>query len=175
MQRSAANMQLATLRLHPTDPNLVILAVPADLNSTIGRFEPARLSTQHKGYLVHNDHLDALGRFLALQNVAVADERALASQPTTTPAAWTRRPNMVLKCFACGYTQRDGPYGTCQAEECGNCNTCHNCGVADLRAHMLTVDEQIEINRRGLAKIDIAWMEADYVKQERSKEKTGGD
>jgi hypothetical protein len=139
-------MRVATLRRHPTDANFVLLAVGAELNPTMGRFEPARLSTEHRAYLIHADDIDALGRFLRIHNVAVADERHGIGTPTAPK--WTRAAFKVVKCWDCDCTQRK-----CD-EQCHHCQRCHNCDSGSLNTeHEIDADEQREINARGLAKI----------------------
>jgi hypothetical protein len=136
-------MRVATLRKHPTDPDFVLLAVGPELNPTMGRFEPARLSNQHKAYLIHATDVEALGRFLRIHNVAVADERRRAA--TAIAPAFTRRPFACIKCYDCDYTQRE-----CD-EHCYRCDRCHSCGGSSLGAYTLDPDEQRDINTRGVA------------------------
>lgn len=139
-------MHAAVLKAHPTDPNTLILDTPPDLKHVMGRFEAARYTSNY-GYLFHIDHLDAMRRFLQLNNVAVMDDRP---QPTAGPPRYRRGQEPVLKCAACGYTQRED---SCQTgpDECGNCGRCHNCGANQLGPHFVTADEQADINHRGLA------------------------
>jgi hypothetical protein len=138
-------MHIATLRPHPTDPNFAVLAVGPDVNPILGRFEPARLSPQHKGYLIHDTDIDSLVRFLRIHGVALADERA---KPTTaTPPTFVKKPFGALKCANCGYTQREE---SCD-EDCRWCRVCHGCEAPALQPHVIQLAEQRVINERGLA------------------------
>src|SRR5262245_14855130 len=67
--------ELVRLTPHPTDAHIVIIHIPHRHNDLMARYEPARLSVELHGYLLHTDHLDSFERFAAYAGLYVIDER----------------------------------------------------------------------------------------------------
>lgn len=90
-------MILVKIRRHLRHTGIVVVSVPEDGNALMGRFGPARLSPSDRGYLVPDEQVDALLRFLARHDVRVLDERD-APVTDTAPAKYDPLP----ECSSCG-------------------------------------------------------------------------
>jgi hypothetical protein len=69
---------IGRLRWHPTDRSIVVLDVPSVLNHEFRRFEPALLSKELHGYVMHHDAIPSLYRFARTIDLHIVDERQKA-------------------------------------------------------------------------------------------------
>lgn len=107
-------MILVKIRRHPRLDGVAVVAVPADGNAIMGRFGAARLSPPDRGYLVPDEHVEALKRLLGHHECRVIDSRDEAL-PEIGPLPYDPLP----ECAACGH-----PVARDLAETYVNCPAC---------------------------------------------------
>jgi len=141
----------ARLTRHPRDETSALLNIGPAHAKTMGLFAPARWASDLKAYLVNDENVDSLIRFLALQGVHVTDDRsrgggdALGPLPECAncgqPAKRDREPE---HCPDCGkpwqsvvFTQTRGfdwrpdprTCTVCLTEQRGTFRFCQQCGA----------------------------------------------
>jgi DNA-directed RNA polymerase subunit RPC12/RpoP len=83
---------LARITEHPTDPDVVLIDIPYELNAEMRRYEAARMAPELRGYVLAAEHIDGFTRFAERLNMHVVDERRHAPNP---------RP-LMPECAHCG-------------------------------------------------------------------------
>jgi len=98
----------ARLTKHPSDPRFALLHIGPTHAQTMGRFAPARWAPDLKAFWVKDDQVDALVRFLGIQGITVADDRAMPVQ------------GAGRGCRVCGQTHEPatGPLPECSNPDC---------------------------------------------------------
>lgn len=115
-------MILIKIRRHLRHDGMVVISVPEEGNPLMGRFGPARLSPSDRGYLLADDQVDALQRFLARH----PDVRVLDERDVTEPAPVGQLPYVPLpECADCGH-----PVDRDQADTLDFCPRCGEPWVA---------------------------------------------
>lgn len=84
--------ELARITKHPTDRDVVLVHMPYELRNEMGRFLPARYSSEHKAYIMHGEHIAAFYRFARTISLHVTDERRVTAGYRTMP----------VECESCG-------------------------------------------------------------------------
>jgi hypothetical protein len=113
---------LITIEPHPDDETLVCLNVPQELNEAFGKFGPARLDPHLRRYVLGNDMIGALHKFLGGNkrlDAKAVDQRSVGSSAKGPrllpvecahchqPARTTWQPKV---CPACGLAWKPQPY-----------------------------------------------------------------
>lgn len=137
---------LARLGSHPTDPQILVIHTPPDLATAMGNFGPARFSPDLRGYLVHQDHVQALYRWARSASVELVDERRRNGKATPGhECANCHQPGSVARppriCPACGqpwtpitYAEAAPQVTATECLSCGHAQTgrfpfCASCGA----------------------------------------------
>lgn len=138
-------MRLIRITKHPHDADIVLLATPPEMNTDMGRFEPARYAPELRAYLIHRDTVEALRKFAKHVNAHVIDERRTEGARTllhecgncAQPGSTSRPPQF---CPSCGEPWRpvtfeeqlpDAVHGTCSRcsnRQSGRFPRCSRCG-----------------------------------------------
>lgn len=135
---------------HPVDRDCVLLDCAPDLNQTVTKFGPARVSKDDRAYVLHHSHIDALYRFARLNDLHVVDDRRTSNHHTgfRIPPAECRscgqagsRMEPPAVCPSCGQTWdaiappvRDDPITKTPCTRCGHKQPgrfpyCSKCGA----------------------------------------------
>lgn len=143
----------ARLTDHPRDGAFALLHIGPAHAATMGRFAPARWSADLKAFILHIDQADAIVRYLAIHDVAVADDRgrpddsdrphgplpecAICQQPARRDHEPERCPNCGEPWTSVVFTETKGFDWRPDPRICSSCGTenrlafprCHSCGA----------------------------------------------
>lgn len=108
--------EVARITKHPEDQACVLLHTPPNYNDRFGGFGPARYTPEHRAYVIHHTHIDALYRWAKRIDLHVIDERragkgGIVTRPVecaacTQPGSKSNPPAM---CPSCGVPWRPVP------------------------------------------------------------------
>lgn len=94
-------MTTITIHQHPTDEDSILIRCGEDGNAIMGRIGMARLSAEHRAYVLAGEHLPRLRKIADNANVHILDQRGNHGATPTGHAA-----NPLPECTSCGVPRK---------------------------------------------------------------------